>query len=105
MTDISVIPIIINAADDSVKTFIRPHIISFDSTTKIQETKSIGCNISRSTVVEIPKYFPQADTSKVKFHIKDKNDSNIERIKEKELRSNKQLGYSKIELEFFKNGT
>jgi hypothetical protein len=39
----------------------------------------------------------------VKFDLSNENDSYIDTIKAKELRTNKTFEYSKIELEFFKD--
>jgi hypothetical protein len=56
----------------------------------------------RGTISEILKYNPNKDTYKVKYDMPNDNDSEyIDIIKSKELRANKPLIYSKLELEFF----
>jgi hypothetical protein len=82
-----------------LKTVTRSQVIPAEITIKIKEIKTIGGNIHVS-VTELLKYSPKKDSYKVKFDIPDENNSNIETIKANELRTNKPLEYSKIELEY-----
>jgi hypothetical protein len=94
-----------SAADGSVKTVTRSRIIlirSHESTMK--EAKTIAHNnVVRGIISEILKYNPKNDTYKVKYDMSNDGDDDeyIDTIKSKELRVNKQLIYSKLELEFF----
>jgi hypothetical protein len=76
----------------------------------MKEAKTIGSgtnnNVVRGTISEILKYNPKNDTYKVKYDIPDGDGDDakseyIDTIKSKELRANKPLIYSKLELEFF----
>jgi hypothetical protein len=73
----------------------------------MKEAKTLGSNNStsvRGTISEIFKYNPKHDTYKLKYDMPNTDDEPyIDTIKLKELRANKPLIYSKLELEFFDN--
>jgi hypothetical protein len=107
ISDINGQQITISAADGSVKTVTRSRIIPIRSHEWLmKEDKTIESgtnnNVVRGTISEILKYKPKNDIYKVKYDMPDKSEY-IDNSKSKELRANKPLIYSKLELEFFDN--
>jgi hypothetical protein len=94
-------PITISAADGSVKTVTRSRVISLKSnevnTTKQAKTIS---GTSPGSIVEIISYNAKKDTYKVRFEVENGPDY-IDIISAKELRANKPLIMSQLELEYF----
>jgi hypothetical protein len=92
------------AEDGSIKTITRLQIIPMkDTELNIKQAKTIGNDngATRGTVSEILKYFPNKDSYKVKFDMLKNEELYIDVIKTKELRANKPLIFSKLEMEFF----
>jgi hypothetical protein len=89
----------------SIKTVIRSQIIPVkDNELNIKQAKTIG-NGNLSTISEILKYYPNKDSYKVKFDMPNIEEPYFEVIKTKDLRANKPLIYSKLEMEFFNTNT
>jgi hypothetical protein len=103
ITDINGKQITISAADGSVKNVTRSRIIPVDlNNNVIKQSKTITSgNVSRGIISEILNYNPKNDTYNVKYEMPNDNEPYIDHIKSKELRANKPLIYSKLELEFF----
>jgi hypothetical protein len=102
ITDIEDKQFTISAEDGSVKNVTRSQIIPVkNNELNIKQAKTIS-NGARGTVSEILKYYPHKDSYKVKFDMPNNEDPYIDVIKTKELRVNKPLIYSKLEMEFFK---
>jgi hypothetical protein len=71
ITDISSKSITFSPADDYVKIVIRSQAILINMSAKIKKAKPIGGTVSRCSVIEILKHYPQKDFYKVKFDISD----------------------------------
>jgi hypothetical protein len=93
----------ISAIDGSVKTVTRSRIIPLKSieVNTFKQAKIISeTGASRGSIVEIISYNSKKDTYKVKFEVEGSNDY-IDVISAKELRANKPLIMSQLELEYF----
>jgi hypothetical protein len=67
----------------------------------LKQTKTIP-GLSRGSVIEILSYHRKKDSYKVSFEVKDDEDY-IDTISAKELRVNKPLKMSQLDLEYFEN--
>ena len=100
ISDITGKSITISAADGSIKTVTRSRIIPVKANEmSLKQAKTIP-GTSRGSVVEIISYNPKRDTYKVRFEVEGGSDY-IDIISAKELRANKPLEMSKLELEYF----
>jgi hypothetical protein len=91
----------ISVADGSVKTLTRSRIIPLRSNEmmSLKQAKTIP-GTSRGSVTEILTYNPKKETYKVSFEVEGDEDY-IYTISSKELRANKPLKMSRLELEYF----
>jgi hypothetical protein len=101
ISDINGKSITISAADGSVKTVTRSRIIPLRSSVinSLKQAKTIP-GTSRGSIVEILSYNLKKYTYKVRFEGED-GDDYIDNISAKELKSNKSLKMSQLELEYF----
>jgi hypothetical protein len=98
--DISGKSITISTADGSVKTVTTSRVIPLKSNEiSLKQAKTIP-GTSRGSVVEILSYHPKKDTYKVRFGVNNDEDY-IDIISSKELRANKPLVLSQLEIEYF----
>jgi hypothetical protein len=101
ISDITGKSITISAADGSVKAVTRSRIIPVKANEmSLKQAKTIP-GTSRGSVVEIISYNPKRDTYKVRFEVKGGESDYIVIISAKELRANKTLEMSRLELEYF----
>jgi hypothetical protein len=101
ITDIEGKQFTISAEDGSIKTVTSSQIIPVkNNELNIKQAKTIDGGI-RGSVSEILKYYPNKDSYQVKFNMPNNEEPFIDIIKIKELRANKPLIYSKLEMEFF----
>jgi hypothetical protein len=101
ISDINGKSITISAADGSIKTVTRSRIIPLKSKeiNTLKQVKTIT-GTSRGSIVEIINYNAKKDTYKVGFEV-DNGPDYIDIISAKELRANKPLVMSQLELEYF----
>jgi hypothetical protein len=100
ISDINGISITISATDGSVKTVTRSRMIPIKSNEmSLKQAKTIP-GTSRGSIVEILNYIPKKDIDKVKFEV-DNGSDYIDIISAEELRANKPLVKSQLELEYF----
>jgi hypothetical protein len=103
ISDIQGKSITISATDGSEKTVTRSRIIPLKSNevNTFKQAKIISeTGASRGSIVEIISYNSKKDTYKVRFEVENAPDY-IDIISAKELRANKPLIMSQLELEYF----
>jgi hypothetical protein len=100
ISDINGKSITISAVDRSVKTVTRSRFIPLKSNEISLKQAKTKPGTSRGSIVEILSYNANNNTYKVKFEVEG-GDDYIDIISAKELRTNKILMMSQLEIEYF----